>query len=125
MQLDQKIKDSCFEFAEHPWAHTVKWKDAKSYSQSDKERVPTVWSTEIGGCEILVMCSHRDWPNTWIMVCHKLHISQTELYHKHEKGNTKCETAKDAAFLAVKYCKEKVNKLNAAFNLYERFPGER
>jgi hypothetical protein len=59
------------------------------------------------------------------MVCHKLHISQTELYHKHEKGNTPCETAKDAAFLAVKYCKEKVNKLNAAFNLYERFPGER
>ena len=44
----------------------MKWKDVTGYSQSDKERVPTSWSTSAGSIKISVTCSHIYYKGVWI-----------------------------------------------------------
>jgi hypothetical protein len=106
--IKPEIKQSCFDFAKSPIvAGGVTWKNASSHSRDDLERVPNVFTTEIGGCRITIVIGHIDWPNTWIMNCHELGIVQKSLL---------CSTAIAAAQLAVLHCKEKVQKLHDAFS---------
>ena len=45
-----------------------KWADTTSYSQGDKQRVPTTWSVKLGHYTLTVLCSHIYYPKQWI--CH-------------------------------------------------------
>jgi hypothetical protein len=45
----------------------VKWKDTTSYSQSDRKRVPRVWSTNVGMLQVSVH-RHIDFdPEQWLL----------------------------------------------------------
>lgn len=67
----------------------IQWKDATSYSQSDKERIPQTWKTDINGYELIVtrIIHHSD---VWFFRCRTLGIESRELrskdivYAKHE-----------------------------------------
>lgn len=106
-ELKVEIKQSCFAFANTLLAAGVSWKDGTSYSRDAKEKVPTVFRTEIGGCTISIIVGHVYYPNTWIMNCYELNIKEKSL---------QCVTAESAAQLAVFHCKEKVQKLHDAFS---------
>ena len=106
-ELKVEIKQSCFAFANTLLAAGASWKDVTSYSRDAKERVPTIFRTEIGCCTISIIIGHIYYPNTWIMNCYELNIKEKTL---------QCVTAEAAAQLAVFHCKEKVQKLHDAFS---------
>ena len=106
-ELKVEIKQSCFAFAKTLLAAGAFWKDGTTYSRNDKERVPTIFRTEIGGCNISIIVGHIYYPNTWIMNCHELNIKEKTL---------QCVTAEEAAQWAVFHCKEKVQKLHYSFS---------
>lgn len=56
----------------------LEWKDASSYSRSDKERIPTVWELKIEGLRIVI---HRiiHCPG-WHISCYDLNIEDEYLY---------------------------------------------
>lgn len=50
------------------------WIDSTSYSRDDKERKPTCWTWESKNISITVVCSHRYYPENWVMHCRALGI---------------------------------------------------
>ena len=56
----------------------LEWKDASSYSRSDKERIPTVWALKVEGLRIVI---HRiiHYPE-WYVSCYDLNIEGKCLY---------------------------------------------
>ncbi len=47
----------------------TEWKDTSSYSQSDKEHIPNIWSLYVPGLRISVIRAHRYCPDSWCLTC--------------------------------------------------------
>lgn len=106
--IDQEIlKQSCIDFKQNPVTGNVTWEDCTSYSRGDKERVPTTFSTTIGGLKIVITCAHIDLKDKWLAKCHYLDI------HAHLKS---AETANEAALFAIVYCRQEVYRIHKAFS---------
>lgn len=50
------------------------WKDTTSYSQGDKERKQTTYTTESGRIRITITCAHIYYPGQWVMHCPGLSV---------------------------------------------------
>ena len=109
MEYTSELKESCLAFAKVLLAAGAVWKDSTSYSQDDNEKIPTVFSTMIGGCKISIVCGHIYHQGEWIFHCSELGFDEIEL---------KTKTAKEAAEKAVGFCKKKVQVLSEAFSTY-------
>ena len=48
------------------------WKDTTTYSQSDKERIPTTWSRKLSGVRLTVTRGHIYYPDKWAYMAHPL-----------------------------------------------------
>lgn len=48
----------------------VDWKDETSYSQNDKERIPSVWRCQIGLARISVHRHMHYEPDQWLLTAH-------------------------------------------------------
>jgi hypothetical protein len=56
------------------------WKDATSYYQGDKERIPTAWVRDFGdGVRIVVTNGHRMYRPEWVMHCFALGMDTVPL----------------------------------------------
>jgi hypothetical protein len=68
-----------------------KWKDATSYSQSDKERVPQTWELRLNTLRVII--TRHIWfkPDEWVLSCPELGVDQHMLRSKD------LEKAKDEA----------------------------
>lgn len=106
-ELKPEIKQSCFTFANNLTAHGAVWEDITTYSRGVEERVPTIFETNVGGCRITIVVGHIYYPNTWIMFCKELNISEKLLPGV---------TAYEAAQYAIFHCKEKVENMHKAFS---------
>jgi hypothetical protein len=80
------------------------WKDITSYSQSDKERIPTAWIASTQHLKVVVTCGHRDYKPDWVMHCHALGIDT-----KHLKG---CKSLDDAKRMAIEEVRLKIKNLS-------------
>jgi len=50
----------------------IDWKDISSYSQSDKEQIPTCFEAKIGGLRLVIVSSHIDTRGQefpWLFTC--------------------------------------------------------
>ena len=99
MEITSELKESCLAFAKVLLAAGAVWKDSTSYSQGDKEKIPTAFTSMIGGCKISIVCNHLYHRGEWIFHCSQLGFEEYGLKEK---------TAKDAAEKAVEICKLKV-----------------
>tara|TARA_Y100000310_G_C20181252_1_gene578235 strand:- start:48 stop:305 length:258 start_codon:yes stop_codon:yes gene_type:complete len=50
----------------------TEWRDATSYSQSDKERIPKTFEYRTQQIRIIISCGHIDCPGEWVMHCREL-----------------------------------------------------
>ncbi len=55
------------------------WKDASSYSKSDKERIPNTWVLNFRVWGLTIHRHVHYSPDVWLMSCHSLGISQREI----------------------------------------------
>lgn len=107
--IDEEIlKQSCIDFKKKPIAGNAIWEDCTSYSKSDKERVPTTFSTHIGGMKLVITCGHIHAKGEWLASCHSLNIDFQLL---------KVKTPIEAGEQIILLCKEKVNKMYYAFGV--------
>ena len=106
------MKQSCIEFAKNPTAAGVVWSDITTYSKSDKERIPNVFSTMIGDVRISIVCGHIYYPEQWIFNCYSLGIKEEVL-----KDVTHAHLA---AHAAIRLCKKKVMKWADTFKDYAK-----
>jgi hypothetical protein len=105
MSKEEKLQ-SCIKFAAAPVACGHVWKDETSYSRG-RERIPTVFSTGNSHLQITIVFGHIHYPETWIMNCAALGITQKELI---------ASSAHDAADEAIVKCKVMAKKLYHFFN---------
>jgi hypothetical protein len=105
--ITDEVKSSCFEFAQNPIVLGAKWKNEQTFSQSDTERVPTIWKTIIGGCRISIIYGHPYKPEGWVITCYQFQIEQKEL---------NATSALGAAMEALEFCKLKVSTMYLAFS---------
>ena len=83
------------------------WKDVSSYSQGDKERIPTVlelrrlspFNTR------LILHRHIYYPNTWLVSCKGTYIDKVDL-HTDNVEEAKCL----AVDYMIKYAEELLNR---------------
>ena len=73
------------------------WKDTTSYSQGDKERKQTTYTTKNGRIRITITCAHIYYPGQWVMHCAAPSVDTRLL-----KNCDTCEQAKNKAILLVK-----------------------
>ncbi len=60
-----------------------KWKDISSYSQNDKERIPTIWELRIGHLRVVVHRHRWEEPDKWFMSVHgDIDIDKLPLHQK-------------------------------------------
>jgi hypothetical protein len=83
------------------------WKDETNYSREDKNRVPTLWTTDIGGLRIVVTCGHIYYKGIWIMHCHRIGIESKVLY---------VDTKEKAQIKAIQIVKQKIDEWHKAFS---------
>lgn len=55
------------------------WKDVTSYSQGDKERIPTAFECRSGDLRIYITCGHINYRGEWVMHCQALGIDTLHL----------------------------------------------
>jgi hypothetical protein len=103
-----ELEQSCIDFAANPIAGGVIWKDATSYSQSDRKRIPTAFQANVNGIRVYITCGHVVYRPTWIVVCRELAIEQQRM--------PEATTAQEAADMAIKICTDRANELASAFN---------
>jgi hypothetical protein len=60
-------------------ATAPQWEDCTTYSQGDKDRIPTTWAIQSGGVRIVVTKGHITWRGHWIMHCRALGIDTKPL----------------------------------------------
>lgn len=87
----------------------VIWKDATSYSQSEKERKPRAWDAKIGACRIYITNGHIIYRPQWIMSCYELGIDTKLL------GDIPENLFVNAAQEALRICKETAEDLSKPF----------
>ena len=103
------LQESCIEFLFNPKADGFIWKDATSYSRDQKERIPTAFSTKVGGIEIYITHSHVMYKPEWIFHCRELGFDT--------KPIGKDLTAFEAAIKALVTCRDKAKSIYESFNL--------
>ena len=103
-----KLQESCLAFAKVLLAAGADWKDSTSYSRDAKEKIPTSFSTNIGGNDITITCGHIYHRSEWVFHCFSLGFDTKTL----PQGLM----AEQAATMAVRLCKTKVDKLAEAFS---------
>ena len=74
------------------------WKDVTSYSQGDKERIPTCFEYRTPYLRIVIVWGHRSYPDTWVATCHNLGIDTKDL---HLDSYDKIDYAKEKALVLV------------------------
>jgi hypothetical protein len=89
----------------------IEWKDATTYSQSDKERKPTAWEVDHDGLRIHITCDHARYPKIWIMSCYRAGFKEYEL--------KECATAHQAKGQALARIKSRLAALLRAVNEIE------
>lgn len=104
-EIKFEIEQSCLAFAKVLLTDGVTWKIAPTHSRN---RVPSIFESKIGDCDISIVVGHIYYPNTWIMNCPELNIKEKEL---------QCVTAESAAELAISHCKKKIQKMYKDFNI--------
>lgn len=84
----------------------AKWKDVSSYSQGDKERVPKSFNIAFQDPPLRITVTRYLGypPDTWVMHCHDLNMSERELV------NTDLVRAQDEAIRLV------TRRIQALFN---------
>lgn len=88
---------------------SVVWRDATSYSQTDKARKPTAWDAKLGVCRVYITHAHLIYRPKWIVTCYELGIETKQM----------CDMPADnpvlAAIEALKICKETAEDLAKSF----------
>ena len=105
--IPEDIKQSCLDFKNNPRIRNLAFKDISTYSQSDNERIPTVWSIDSLEFDFTVVWGHIYHPNNWILRCRSLGIDQKELSSRN---------ITDVIVEALKICRRRINYYNAILN---------
>jgi hypothetical protein len=60
-------------------ATAPQWEDCTSYSQGDKNRIPTTWAIQSGGVRVVVTNGHISRKGDWVMHCSALNMHANPL----------------------------------------------
>ena len=90
----------------------IQWKDITSFSQHDKERIPTCFECKNGDMNIVVTCSHINYRGEWVMHCRALGIDTLHM--------PTVKTYDEAKERAVKIISKKLDRLVANLSDIEK-----
>jgi len=97
------LQQSCIDFKSNPNTLGTLWNDVTSYSRDTKEKIPTSFETNIGGCRICITCNHINYRPDWIFHCRELGYD-TKLMPSNLSAN-------EAAKFAIDTCKSKILRM--------------
>lgn len=106
--ISEELKKQLLEFNKNPVTGNVKWKNVQTFSQGDKERVPTIFETNIAGIRIYFLIGHIHYPDQWL-------YSAQELGIKDNKVNG--DSPREIAEKVITILKTKVEAIHGTFKL--------
>lgn len=102
MTIPDYLKEKCLAFSDKKFKGNY-WEDVTIYSQSNKERIPTVFRAKFGFCIITIVYGHIDYKESWVFHCRELGFNTSPL--------PTALTPADAANEAIAICKKKAKDI--------------